>query len=168
MGEDVGLSGARAGDNEQGRARPVPRNSARRPATARIYARSPTDFVSGWQRNSPICNPSDLRSNSLKGVPTAQNCPLKSIGVFGCHLSEKPLKNLAKASDFQAEYEGSIPFSPAPTSYACETRASAISAVCRRRFQRRSRKAKHLRAFPSVPGVPYEAFLVAPCHMLGT
>ena len=32
------------------------------------------------------------------------------MGVFGCDLSEKPLKNLAKASDFQAEYEGSIPF----------------------------------------------------------
>ncbi len=57
-----------------------------------------------------VCNPSDLRSNSLKGVPTAQNCLLKSMGVFGCDLSEKPLKNLAKASDFQAEYEGSIPF----------------------------------------------------------
>jgi hypothetical protein len=25
--------------------------------------------------------------------------------VFGCDLSEKPLKNLAKGSDFQAEYE---------------------------------------------------------------
>jgi hypothetical protein len=49
-------------------------------------------------------NPSDLRSNSLKGVPTAQICLLKSMGVFGCDLSEKPLKNLAKASDFQAEY----------------------------------------------------------------
>jgi hypothetical protein len=35
---------------------------------------------------------------------------LKSIAKFGCDLSEKPLKNLAKASDFQAEYEGSIPF----------------------------------------------------------
>jgi hypothetical protein len=57
-----------------------------------------------------VCNPSDLRSNSLKDVPTAQNCLLKSMGVFGCNLSEKPLKNLAKASDFQAEYEGSIPF----------------------------------------------------------
>jgi hypothetical protein len=57
-----------------------------------------------------ICNPSDLHSNSLKGVPTAQNCLLKSMGVFGCDLSEKTLKNLAKASDFQAEYEGSIPF----------------------------------------------------------
>jgi hypothetical protein len=32
------------------------------------------------------------------------------MGVFGCDLSEKPLKNLVKASDFQAEYEGSIPF----------------------------------------------------------
>jgi len=30
--------------------------------------------------------------------------------LFGRDLSEKPLKNLAKASDFQAEYEGSIPF----------------------------------------------------------
>jgi len=39
------------------------------------------------------------------------------MGVFGCDLSEKPLKNLAKASDFQAEYEGSIPF----------TRSKAIS-----------------------------------------
>ena len=57
-----------------------------------------------------VCNPSDLRSYSLKGVPTAQNCLLKSVGVFGCDLSEEPLKNLAKASDFQAEYEGSIPF----------------------------------------------------------
>jgi hypothetical protein len=37
--------------------------------------------------------------------------------VFGCDLSEKPLKNLAKGSDFQAEYEGSIPF----------TRSKAIS-----------------------------------------
>ena len=54
--------------------------------------------------------PERPRSNSLKGVPTAPNCPLKSIGVFGCHLSEKPLQNLAKASDFQAEYEGLIPF----------------------------------------------------------
>jgi hypothetical protein len=50
------------------------------------------------------------RSNSLKDVPTAQNCLLKSMGVFGCDLSEKPLKNLAKVSDFQAGYEGSIPF----------------------------------------------------------
>jgi hypothetical protein len=57
-----------------------------------------------------VCNPSELRSNSLKGVPTAQNCLLKSMGVFGYDLSEKSLKNLAKASDFQAEYEGSIPF----------------------------------------------------------
>jgi hypothetical protein len=32
------------------------------------------------------------------------------MGVFGCDLSEKPLKSLAKASDFQAEYAGSIPF----------------------------------------------------------
>jgi hypothetical protein len=31
-------------------------------------------------------------------------------GGFGCDLSEKPLKNLVKASEFQAEYEGSIPF----------------------------------------------------------
>jgi len=31
-------------------------------------------------------------------------------GMFGCVLSEEPLKNLAQASDFQAEYEGSIPF----------------------------------------------------------
>ena len=30
--------------------------------------------------------------------------------MFGGDLSENPLKNLAKASDFQAEYEGSIPF----------------------------------------------------------
>ena len=57
-----------------------------------------------------VCNPSDLRSNSLKGVPTAQNCLLKSMGAFGRDLSEEPLKNLAKAFDFQAEYEGSIPF----------------------------------------------------------
>jgi len=32
------------------------------------------------------------------------------MGGFGFDLSEKPLKNLVKASDFQAEYEGSIPF----------------------------------------------------------
>jgi hypothetical protein len=32
------------------------------------------------------------------------------MGVFGRDLSEEPLKNLAEASDFQAEYEGSIPF----------------------------------------------------------
>ena len=57
-----------------------------------------------------VCNPSDLRSNSLKGVPTAQNCLLKSMGLFGRDLSEKLLKNLAKAPDFQAEYEGTIPF----------------------------------------------------------
>src|SRR4029077_20875573 len=44
------------------------------------------------------------------GVPTAQNCLLKSMGAFGRDLPEEPLKNLAKASDFQAEYEGSIPF----------------------------------------------------------
>jgi hypothetical protein len=31
-------------------------------------------------------------------------------GAFGRDLSEEPLKNLAKAPDFQAEYEGSIPF----------------------------------------------------------
>ena len=31
------------------------------------------------------------------------------MGVFGCDLSEKPLKNLAKVFDFQAEYECSIP-----------------------------------------------------------
>ena len=56
------------------------------------------------------CNPSELRSNSLKVVPTAQNCLLKSMWGFGCDLSENPLKNLVEASDFQAEYEGSIPF----------------------------------------------------------
>jgi hypothetical protein len=32
------------------------------------------------------------------------------MGPFGCDLSEVRLENLAKASDFQAEYEGSIPF----------------------------------------------------------
>jgi hypothetical protein len=32
------------------------------------------------------------------------------MGVFGWHLSEVRLENLAKMSDFQAEYEGSIPF----------------------------------------------------------
>ena len=47
-------------------------------------------------------------SNSLKGIPRAQNCLLKSMGVFGGDLSEKPLKNLAKVSDFQAEYELAI------------------------------------------------------------
>jgi hypothetical protein len=32
------------------------------------------------------------------------------MGAFGGDLSENPLKNLVKPSDFQAEYEGSIPF----------------------------------------------------------
>jgi hypothetical protein len=63
-----------------------------------------------WRRRTYGMQPERLRSNSPKNVPTAQNCLLKSMGVFGCDLSEKPLKNLAKASDFQAEYEGSIPF----------------------------------------------------------
>jgi hypothetical protein len=35
-------------------------------------------------------------SNSLKGVPTAQNCLLKSMVGFGCNLSEAGLENLAK------------------------------------------------------------------------
>ena len=49
--------------------------------------------------------PSNPRSNSLKGVPTVQNSLLRSsMRGFGCDLSEKPLKNLVKASDFQAEY----------------------------------------------------------------
>ena len=39
-----------------------------------------------------------------------QNSDLKSTGPFGHDLSKKPLKNLAKASDLQAEYEGSVPF----------------------------------------------------------
>ena len=65
---------------------------------------------SEWRRPCTVCKPSDFRSNSLKGVPTAQNCLLKSTRVFGYDLSEKPLKNLLEASDFQAEYEGSIPF----------------------------------------------------------
>jgi hypothetical protein len=47
---------------------------------------------------------------AVQGVPTAQNCLLKSIERFGYNLSEKSLKKLAKVSDFQAEYEGSIPF----------------------------------------------------------
>jgi hypothetical protein len=34
-----------------------------------------------------------------------------------CKMSERPLKTLSKFSDFQAEYEGSIPF----------TRSKAIS-----------------------------------------
>jgi hypothetical protein len=44
------------------------------------------------------------------------------MGVLGCDLSEKLLKNLGKASDFQAEYEGSIPFtrSKAFNDLACE------------------------------------------------
>jgi hypothetical protein len=32
------------------------------------------------------------------------------MGGFGFDLSENSLKNLVKTSDFQAEYEGSIPF----------------------------------------------------------
>jgi hypothetical protein len=31
-----------------------------------------------------------------KGVPTARNCRLNSIGLFGCDLSEELLINLAK------------------------------------------------------------------------
>jgi hypothetical protein len=57
-----------------------------------------------------VCNQCGVCRNSLKVVPTAQNCLLISGGVVGCDLSEKPLKNLVKAADFQAEYEGLIPF----------------------------------------------------------
>ena len=39
--------------------------------------------------------PERPRSDSLKGIRTP-NCTLKSIGVLGCHLSEKPLKNSQK------------------------------------------------------------------------
>jgi hypothetical protein len=40
--------------------------------------------------SSLVCNPSDLRGNSLKGVPTARNYRLKSIWLFGYDLSEVP------------------------------------------------------------------------------
>jgi hypothetical protein len=56
------------------------------------------------------CNPGDLHSNSPNKLPTAIICRLESMELFGCDLSEDALENLAKASDFQAEYEGSIPF----------------------------------------------------------
>jgi hypothetical protein len=49
----------------------------------------------GIDAGSMVSNPSDLRSNSLKVVPTAQNSLLKSMAGFGCDLSEEPLKNLA-------------------------------------------------------------------------
>jgi hypothetical protein len=45
-----------------------------------------------------------------KSRSDSEKLSLISRRGFGCDLSEKPLTNLAKASDFQAEYEGSIPF----------------------------------------------------------
>jgi hypothetical protein len=47
-------------------------------------------LISGFQVRAP----SDLRSNSLKGVPTAENCLLKSMRLFGCDLSEVHLRTL--------------------------------------------------------------------------
>jgi hypothetical protein len=101
-------------------------------------SRAPTIFGTGSVRSRRglgcprcahmVCNASDLHNNSLKGVPTAQNCLLKSMGVFGCDLSEKPLKNLAKAFDFQAEYEGSIPFTRSITNQGL--RADLLSFSC--------------------------------------
>jgi hypothetical protein len=41
-----------------------------------------------------------------------------------CEMSERPLKTLGKSGDFQAEYEGSIPF----------TRSKIFGHFCERRF----------------------------------
>jgi hypothetical protein len=43
-----------------------------------------------------------------------QNCLLKSMGAFGCDLSEKPLKNLAKPLTSKLNTRVRFP-SPAPT-----------------------------------------------------
>jgi hypothetical protein len=104
MGEGVGLSGSRSCDSQQRR--------GRQSAGGTVLDRTPLLGIEGFEVGGWTWNGQSgcVRSNSLKVVPTAQNCLFKSMRVFGCDLSEKPLKNLAKASDFQAEYEGSIPF----------------------------------------------------------
>jgi hypothetical protein len=71
-----------------------------------------------------LCRYGNQRSRSLKGVPTPQNCLLKSMGGVWLQFVGNTVEEPSETPDFQAEYEGSILFTRSDDSSAL---AAAVS-----------------------------------------
>src|SRR5258705_12626481 len=96
----------------------------------------PSNARSGATRE--VWSPKYTRSNGLKGLSTAQKLSFEIYGIVWLPFVGKSVEEPRESVDFQAEYEGSIPFTR--SSKLClsykrsflyrTTMASSVSSSC--------------------------------------